>query len=67
MRTEQARIRDYQVITPTSWNLSPRDERGVPGPLEEALTGTPVEDPEKAASVALVVRSYDPCLYCSVH
>ena len=64
---EQGRIRGYQVVTPTSWNLSPRDGTGQPGPLEEALVGTPVEDPESAVNVALVVRSYDPCLYCSVH
>jgi hydrogenase large subunit len=64
---ERDRVRNYQVITPTSWNLSPRDAEGHPGPLEEALVGTPVRDPEKAVNVALVVRSYDPCLYCSVH
>jgi len=67
LRTEGGRIRAYQVVTPTSWNLSPRDEDENPGPLEEALVGTPVRDPEKAVNVALVVRSYDPCLYCSVH
>jgi len=64
---EHGRIKGYQVVTPTSWNLSPRDEQGRPGPLEEALVGTPVRDPAKAVNVALVVRSYDPCLYCSVH
>lgn len=67
VRIEQGRIRNYEVITPTSWNLSPRDAQGEPGPLEEALVGTPVDDPSKAVNVALVVRSYDPCLYCSVH
>ena len=67
VRMEKGRIRNYQVVTPTSWNLSPRDGSGAPGPLEEALVGTPVRDPEKATNVALVVRSYDPCLYCSVH
>jgi Ni,Fe-hydrogenase I large subunit len=67
VRVEQGRVRNYQVVTPTSWNLSPRDGEGNPGPLEEALVGTPVRDPERAVGVALVVRSYDPCLYCSVH
>ena len=67
VRTEQGRIRNYQIITPTSWNLSPRDTAGVPGPLEDALVGTPVENPDEATKVALVVRSFDPCLYCSVH
>lgn len=67
LSVEQGRIRNYQIITPTSWNLSPRDTQGKPGPLEEALVGTPVDDPDRAANVALVVRSFDPCLYCSVH
>jgi Ni,Fe-hydrogenase I large subunit len=67
MRVEKGRVRSYQVITPTSWNLSPRDRSEAPGPLEEALVGTPVMDPDRATNVALVVRSYDPCLYCSVH
>ncbi|MFP4029240.1 MAG: nickel-dependent hydrogenase large subunit [Candidatus Brocadiia bacterium] len=67
LRVEKGRIRNYQVVTPTSWNLSPRDSNDHPGPLEEALVGTPVEDPDQATNVALVVRSYDPCLYCSVH
>lgn len=64
---ERSRIRNYQVITPTGWNLSPRDEEDKPGPLEEALLGTPVGDGDSIARVVLVVGSYDPCLYCSVH
>jgi len=64
---ERSRIRNYQVVTPTGWNLSPRDEKDMPGPLEEALVGTPVRDRDSIAEVVLVVSSYDPCLYCSVH
>ena len=62
------RIARYQIIAPTTWNFSPRDANGVPGPLEQALTGTPVED-EGAASVAVqhVVRSFDPCMVCTAH
>ena len=63
---EDGRIRNYQVITPTSWNVSPRDSHGQPGPVEEALVGTPVAD-DQALDVAHVVRSYDPCLFCTVH
>lgn len=67
IQIEHERVRNYQIITPTGFNLSPRDREGQPGPLEEALVGTPVEDPDNAVNIALVVRSYDPCLYCSVH
>lgn len=61
-------IANYQIIAPTTWNFSPRDEGGQPGPLERALVGTPV-DPDDQAPVAVqhIVRSYDPCMVCTVH
>lgn len=61
------RIRHYQIITPTSWNASPRDSNGVRGPWEQALLGTPVEDPENPIAVGHVIRSFDACLVCTVH
>jgi hydrogenase large subunit len=60
-------IHHYQIITPTSWNASPRDDAGTRGPLEEALVGTPVRDPENPIELGQVVRSFDPCLVCAVH
>ena len=33
------RIANYQIISPTTWNFSPRDSAGTPGPLEQALVG----------------------------
>jgi uptake hydrogenase large subunit len=61
-------IANYQIIAPTTWNFSPRDESGLPGPLERALVGTPVK-PGEVAPVAVqhIVRSYDPCMVCTVH
>ncbi len=62
------RIANYQIIAPTTWNFSPRDEAGTPGPLEQALVGTPVGDGEKTpVAVQHVVRSFDPCMVCTVH
>ncbi|MGE5547669.1 MAG: nickel-dependent hydrogenase large subunit [Solirubrobacterales bacterium] len=61
------RIERYQIITPTAWNASPRDAAGVRGAWEEALIGTPVRDPENPVEVGHVIRSFDPCLVCSVH
>lgn len=61
------RIESYQVVTPTAWNASPKDEGGVRGPWEEALTGLRVKDPENPVEVDHVVRSFDPCLVCTVH
>lgn len=66
MRIENGRIAGYQIIAPTTWNFSPRDAAGVPGPLEAALQGTPAEGPVPLA-VQHVVRSFDPCMVCTVH
>lgn len=61
-------IRRYQIIAPTSWNFSPRDRDGVPGPLEQALVGTPVGDAgARAVTIQHVVRSFDPCMVCTAH
>ncbi|MBM4079818.1 MAG: nickel-dependent hydrogenase large subunit, partial [Planctomycetes bacterium] len=67
VRIERGRIRNYQVVTPTAWNLSPRDDQGQPGPLESALVGLPVHDVTQPLTLAHTVRSYDPCLFCTVH
>jgi hydrogenase large subunit len=64
---ENEKIKNYQVITPTTWNASPRDSTGTPGPMEQALIGTPVLDENNPVEILHVVRSFDPCLVCTVH
>lgn len=54
------RIQNYQVTSATIWNACPRDDLGQRGPIEEALIGTPVHDPENPIEVVRVVRSFDP-------
>ncbi|MGC2855894.1 nickel-dependent hydrogenase large subunit [Novispirillum sp. DQ9] len=66
MTVEHGRIRSYQIIAPTTWNFSPRDDAGVPGAVEQALVGTPAEDGTPVA-VQHVIRSFDPCMACTVH
>ncbi|MCX6983888.1 MAG: nickel-dependent hydrogenase large subunit [Lentisphaerae bacterium] len=61
------KISNYQVITPTCWNCSPRDDANQLGPLEKALIGTVVQDPDKPVEVLRVIHSMDPCLDCAVH
>ena len=62
------RIARWQIVAPTSWNFSPRDAQGTPGALETALVGTPVEvDAAMPVAVQHVVRSFDPCMVCTVH
>ena len=60
-------LKNYQLVVPTTWNVCPRDDKGVRGPIEEALIGTPVEDPKKPLEILRVVHSFDPCLACTVH
>ncbi len=68
LRVEHGRIAGYQIIAPTTWNFSPRDLDGVPGPLEQALVGAPVQEGERTPlSVQHIVRSFDPCMVCTVH
>jgi len=67
VRIEGGVIRHYQIITPTAWNASPRDGGGTRGPIEEALIGTPVQDLSNPVELGHVVRSFDPCLVCTVH
>ena len=62
------RVSGYQIVAPTTWNFSPRDAGGVPGPVEAALIGAPVgEDERTPVAVQHVVRSFDPCMVCTVH
>lgn len=62
-----SRISHYQVLTPTCWNASPRDTAGQPGPLEQALIGTPVANADEPIEVLRVVHSFDPCMDCATH
>lgn len=65
---QHGRISGYQIIAPTTWNFSPRDAEGTPGALEQALVGLPAPaDEEPPLLVQHVVRSFDPCMVCTVH
>lgn len=67
LKIHDEKISHYQIITPTAWNGSPRDENGVRGAWEEALIGTPIKDINHPVEAGHVVRSFDPCLVCAVH
>jgi hydrogenase large subunit len=67
LRISNRQVASYQILTPTCWNCSPRDNAGTPGPLEKSLEGVAVVDTTKPIEVLRVVQSYDPCLSCAVH
>lgn len=60
-------IANYQVITPTCWNVSPKDTAGKRGPMEQALIGTKITNATEPIEVLRVIHSFDPCLSCAVH
>jgi len=67
VQIENKKIKNYQYVVPSTWNLGPRDAAGNLGPVEEALIGTPVADPKKPLEVLRTVHSFDPCIACGVH
>jgi len=67
MTIKDKKIDRYQVITPTAWNASPKDDKDQPGAVEQAIIGTKVKDKDNPFELVRIVRAFDPCLACSVH
>ena len=71
----KSKVINYQPVVPSTWNLSPRDSAGVPGPLEQSLIGAKINALDNALGVNYtnpvnilhIGRSYDPCVSCAVH
>lgn len=58
---ERGRVKSYQIITPTVWNLGPRDDRYL-GVAEKAMIGL------RSRELAhIVLRSFDVCSVCTSH
>lgn len=64
---EDAKIKNYQAVVPSTWNAGPRDSDDQPGPYELSLEGNPVVDPENPLEVLRTVHSFDPCIACAIH
>jgi len=65
---EGEEVSRYNVITPTVWNFSPKDQYGQRGPVENALVGTIIPRPEMLFTVlGRIIRSFDPCMACATH
>jgi Ni,Fe-hydrogenase I large subunit len=67
VKIKDGKIEKYQIITPTAWNASPRDAGGLRGPFEQAIVGTEIKDLKNPIEVDHIIRSFDPCLVCTVH
>ena len=64
---EQGFIKNYELIAPTTWNISPKDSQGTYGAVEKMLIGTKIQDEKNPIELARIIRSTDPCIACSVH
>lgn len=64
---KDAKIDNYSVIAPTTWNATPKNFDGLRGSYEEALIGLKIQDTSKPLEVLKVLHSFDPCLACAVH
>jgi Ni,Fe-hydrogenase I large subunit len=67
IKIKDQKILNYQAVVPSTWNASPRDAKGLRGPYEAALVGTPMADPNKPLEILRTIHSFDPCLACAVH
>jgi hydrogenase large subunit len=70
---DEGKIANYQIVTPSTWNASPRDPWDQPGPYEQAVMNTPIvediPDPARFTGVDMLrtIRSFDPCMPCTTH
>ena len=68
LQIENGKIARYQCVVPSTWNCSPRDGQGQPGPYEASLADNhPLLDPERPLEILRTIHSYDPCMACGVH
>lgn len=67
LKIKDKKIAFYQIITPSTWDFSTRDDNGYRGTAEGALVGTPISDPGKPAEIGRILRSFDPCMSCATH
>ena len=67
IKIKNGKIDNYQIISPTTWNGSPKDSKDNFGAWEEALIGLKIKDTSNPIEMGHVIRSFDPCLVCTVH
>jgi hydrogenase large subunit len=67
IQIENKVIKHYNIIPPTVWNLSPKDELNYPGIIEKSLIGSTINNIKEPIEIGRIVRSFDPCVSCSTH
>lgn len=64
---EDAKIANYQLVVPSTWNASPRDVNNQLSSYEASLLNTPVANAEQPLEILRTIHSFDPCIACAVH
>jgi hydrogenase large subunit len=68
LQIADGKIARYQCVVPSTWNCSPRDGKGQPGPYEAALMDRhPLAKPDQPLEILRTIHSFDPCMACGVH
>jgi hydrogenase large subunit len=73
LEMDKGKLVNYQIITPSTFNASPRDPFGQGGPYEEAVLNTPIleeyDSHENFTGIDIfrAIRSFDPCMPCTTH
>ncbi len=68
VQIENQKIARYQCVVPSTWNCSPRDQQGQPGPYEAALMDHhPLVKADQPLEILRTIHSFDPCMACGVH
>lgn len=66
IEVKNGQITHYQIVTPSAWNFSSRDQSGTRGIGETSLLGL-AADTAELQMASRVIRSLDPCFTCTVH
>jgi hydrogenase large subunit len=69
IKIEGRKIAKYQCVVPTTWNASPKDASGNPGPAEDALIGSTVgtDSTSQVVNILRILHPFDFCIACAVH
>ena len=68
VQIKDGKISRYQCVVPSTWNASPRDAKGQPGPYEASLVDNhPLVKPDQPLEILRTIHSFDPCIACGVH
>jgi [NiFe] hydrogenase large subunit/hydrogenase large subunit len=68
VQIENGKIARYQCVVPSTWNCSPRDDKGQMGAYEASLVDNhPLVNPEQPLEILRTIHSFDPCMACGVH